>query len=482
MLGNTAIRIFPLRCQWTLGCLATAILGLSCVSSRAQDVITDDEIPWVSDAAEGEATGDHGLSDLIGEGDAEPLQASSSETASQGMRPSKEPPAFRFQGRSTHFGFGVDGGIRGPLSPPLGNILGPGDVFLYTGRGEYDFMFNLEKFGGPSKGSLLIRAEHWYGDYGNVSLRTGSLTPAVFPALLPTSPDDPGVPYMTNFLLTQPLSESVVVYAGKKDVLGGADQNMFAGGDGTSQFVNQAFIANPAFLLAMPYTSFTAGTMVRQEWGGVGLYVYDPKNRTQDFFEFGDLFADGVIVGTELKLRTEFFQRKGEQHVGGIWKHTDLVDLRFQTYVPGDFSGGLSSLKTKPDSYTLYYGFDQYLVERADKPGHGWGLFGRASISDGNPTPLNYFLSLGVGGFSPLRPDHRDRFGLGWYYVGASDEFGPIPQALLAPNDGTGIEAFYNFQITKCVHISPDVQWIKPGAQAIADNAFVYGLRLNASF
>ena len=76
--------------------------------------------------------------------------------------------------------------------------LAPGDVFKYTGRGEYDFIFDLEKFGGMPMGKLLVRFEHWYGEYGNVSLNTGSFPPAVFPAAIPPAPNNPGVPYMTR--------------------------------------------------------------------------------------------------------------------------------------------------------------------------------------------------------------------------------------------------------------------------------------------
>jgi porin len=443
------------------------------------------EPPGYAQSFDDTATGDHGLSDLLGEEELDGMRAwyNGRETSQSPNAPRlPDPPAFRFSGRSTHFGFGIDGGVRGPVAPPIGAFLGPGDVFLYTGRGEYDFNFNLEKFGGLPHGTLLVRAEHWYGEFGNVSLRTGSLTPAVFPALTPVAFDGQGIPYLTNFLITQPLSESLILYGGKKDVLGGADQVDFAGGDGTSQFVNQAFIANPAFLLALPYTSFTVGAVIRQSWGGLGIFALDPKNRTQEVFEFGDLFSDGLILGTELKLRTDFFDHKGQHHLGGIWKHVDSPDLAFEPYVPGDFSQGLDSLQTKPDAYTIYYGFDQYLFQQADDPNRGWGLFGRASVSDGNPTPLDYFLSFGVGGFNPLGSRTRDRFGLGWYFVGATNEFGPIPQALLAPNDGTGVEAFYNVQVTRCLNITPDVQWIKAGATGIADNSFIYGLRVNASF
>ncbi|HIE97613.1 MAG TPA: hypothetical protein EYQ63_11510 [Fuerstia sp.] len=68
---------------------------------------------------------------------------------------------------------------------------------------------------------------------------------------------------------------------------------------------------------------------------------------------------------------------------------------------------GVATLR---DSYTIYYGFDQYVKvfpgERRTaapvKPPRGWGFFGRFSVSDGNPTPFNYFLSAGIGGDSRL--------------------------------------------------------------------------------
>ena len=99
-----------------------------------------------------------------------------------------------FGGRVTQYAFGLAGGIDQPVPPPLGQ----GDVFKYTGRSEYDAVFDLEKFGGLPHGRLLVRAEQWYGEYGNVSLRAGTFTPTVFPALLPPRPNDPGVPYTAH--------------------------------------------------------------------------------------------------------------------------------------------------------------------------------------------------------------------------------------------------------------------------------------------
>lgn len=394
-----------------------------------------------------------------------------------GRRSCLQQNGITFMGRSTHFGFGVAGGVNVPAPPPLG----PGDVFKYTGRGEYDFIFDLDKFGGMPMGKLLVRLEHWYGEYGNVSLNTGAFPPAVFPAATPPTPDNPGVPYMSNFLITQPLSEKLVVFIGKKDVLGAADQDEFAGGDGTEQFVNQALIANPAFLLGLPYTSFTFGAVSPRDWGQISAFVYDPQDRTRDFFRLGDLFSRGVIVGGEVKVNTNFFCLPGEHHVGGMWKHLDQTDLTFAEPPPGEYPQPVvPGFPTIDDAYTIYYGFDQYLVQYSDTPRTGYGLFGRASISDANPTPLRYFLSAGIGGDSPFRQGCGDKFGIGWYYVGASKEFGPIPQAIFGPRDGTGVEFFYNFQVTPWLNVTPDLQYIHPEAGAIADDAFVYGIRVNA--
>ncbi len=394
-----------------------------------------------------------------------------------GLRTDLQKSGITFAGRSTQFAFGVNGGINVPVPPPLGM----GDTFKYTGRGEYDLIFDLEKFGGLPYGSLLVRAEHWYGQYGNVTPNVGSFAPAVFAAAIPPVPESPGELYLTNFVFTQPLSEKLVVFAGKKDVLGGADQDVFAGGDGTEQFVNQALVANPAFLLGLPYTSFTAGAAMPREWGMMTAYVYDPQDRTRDFFNNLDsLFSKGIIVGGEVKVKTNFFGKAGDQHVGAIWKHVDLTNLNFAEPPPGVYpEPTVPGFPTLPDSYTVYYGFDQYLVQYADKPGRGYGLFGRASISDGNPTPVRYFLSAGLGGYSPVGKQRGDQFGVGWYFVGASNEFGPLPQAVFGPRDGTGVEAFYNFQINPWMNITPDIQYIHPGAGAIADDAFVYGVRAN---
>lgn len=181
--------------------------------------------------------------------------------------------------------------------------------------------------------------------------------------------------------------------------------------------------------------------------------------------QFGNLFTTGIIVGGEVKVRTKFFGLPGQQHLGAIWKHDAQSDVRYSFGLPGG-SAETPAAATPVlwNSYTIYHGFDQYLVRFTEKPDRGWGVFGRAAITDGNPNPVRYFLGGGVGGFSPVGQERGDTFGAGWFLVGASDRFGPAPAAVFGPRSGIGVELFYNFQFGPWLNITPDVQWLRPGA------------------
>jgi porin len=401
-----------------------------------------------------------------------------------GLRSTLQESGVTFAIQETQFAYGIAGGINRLVPFSLGGAsLGLGNTFNYTGVGQYNAILDLDKLIGLPRGTLAIRFDDWYGQYSNVSLRAGTFAPPAFAALLPPRPNQPGDPFFTQFLWTQPLSQSLVVYAGKKVMIGAFDQDIFAGGNGTQQFSNQSLVANPAFLLGMPYSSFIAGFVSPQKWGRFGAFVLDPVDRTADFFSLGNLFPQGVILGTEARLNTNFFNMRGEQHVGGLWKHHEQTDLRFQEPPPGVFpEPTVPGFPTLDNSYTLYYGFDQYLVQFPDSK-RGWGMFGRAALTDGNPNPVQYFLSCGIGGYSPFRKRWGDRFGIGWYLNGASDQFGRLPRLLFGPQNGTGVELYYNFQLTGWLNFTPDIQFIHPGATAIStENAFIYGIRLGANF
>jgi porin len=222
------------------------------------------------------------------------------------------------------------------------------------------------------------------------------------------------------------------------------------------------------------------GVVSPQKWGRMAISVRDPQDRTTDTVGLDHLFSKGVIVSGEVRLNTNFFGLPGDQHIGGIWKGYDQQNLNFLLSPPPEYPGieGVSS-RTVSQGYTVFYGFDQFVVQYTDDEERGWGFFGRASFSDGNPTPVRYFLSLGIGGDSPLKWNRGDTFGLGWYYTGVSSEIGPVPQALFGIQNGTGVEVYYKFQATPWLDVTPDLQYIRPWAHVVAEHAFLFGLRVN---
>lgn len=412
-----------------------------------------------------------------------------------GFRSGLQEEGILYRGRLTQFFFGVGGGVNPPVPPQFAALgIAGGDTFEYTGNSRHDFLLSLDKFGGLPHSKFAITMENVWGRWGNVSFETGGLSPAVFNAAMPIDPVAHGDLYCTNFMLIQPLSERFIVTVGKTRTIGIADNNKFAGGDGSDQFVNQTFIANPLMVPQIPLSTFVVGAAMPQDWGNIGLSVMDVQERSREFMDFGTLFSQGAIVFGQVQVDTEFLNKPGEVHVGGFYKNADEINLRFTT-VPPEYPyppapPGTPAFLTLPETYALFTGFDQYLVTYGppDKRGNseGWGLFGRASLADngtGNPNWGAWHTSIGIGGNSPLRSRRGkgDRFGIGYAYTAASSEFGAIPQALFGPRDAQNIEWFYRYQWTPSIQITPDVQWVRGmlGGLTDGDDAFVAGIRLN---
>lgn len=409
-----------------------------------------------------------------------------------GFRSGLQQKGILYRGRITQFGMGVGGGVVPPVAPPFAaRGIGGGDTFEYTGNSRHDFLVDLDKYGGLPHSKFVVTLENVWGRYGNVSLETGAFSAPVFNSLMPVDLEANGVPRCTNFMLIQPLSEQFVVTVGKTRTIGLADNNKFAGGDGSDQFLNQTFIGSPLMFPNIPFSTFVVGAVMPQEWGNISLSVLDAEDRSTDFMEFGNLYSQGAIVFGQVQVDTNFLDLPGEQHIGGFHKNSDQIDLRFTPLPPTyPYEPGGQGFQNRSESNVIFYGFDQYLITygppNARGDTEGWGLFGRASIADegrGNPNWGAWHASLGFGGDSPLarRRGKGDRFGVGYAYTAASTEFGPIPQALFAPRDAQNIELFYRYQLTRAIQLTPDVQWVKGmlGGLTNDGDAIVAGVRLN---
>jgi porin len=197
-----------------------------------------------------------------------------------------------------------------------------------------------------------------------------------------------------------------------------------------------------------------------------------------------DFGEEGVTIAPELRLPTCFFGLPGHQLVGATWssRNVAILDQNIRVILPPPVG---APPERASDSWSVYYNFDQYLVVDPCDPKRGWGIFGRAGFADEDTNPLEWLVSIGVGGSSPISCRERDTWGVGYYHAAGSDE---LPEVLNI-GDGNGVELFYNIEVTPWFHLTADVQFIDSGFGGIPalglsepETAVVLGLRGKIDF
>jgi len=344
--------------------------------------------------------------------------------------------------------------------------------FRYSGHGDYVLKFDFDKLSGQEGLFLQLRAEHRFGRAINL-LDTGKFAATSVLANLPSLNTEDLL--LTNVIITQALSEQFVVFLGKIDTLDG-DMNAFAHGRGKTQFLNTNFVFNPIAVQTTPYSTLAAGFSILRDFEPIFSFSVLNATDTATTSGFNELFADGVALAAELRLPTSFLGLPGHQGIGAGWNSKEYIALAQDPRVilPG------VPIAPTDGSWYVKYNFDQYLYVDPCDSTRGWGIFGRAGLSDGNPNPLHWTVSLGVGGNSPICGREADRFGIGWYYGAASSDLGKNFDAI-NPSNGTGVEMFYNIAVTPWFELTPDLQ-ILDGGIGISDTAVICALRGNLIF
>lgn len=367
---------------------------------------------------------------------------------------------------------------------------GKNSTWEYGGRGDLTVNADSQKLGWWPGGFMNLEVE---GNFSrSVNGNTGALMPVNTNQLFPVPNGDNLNVTALNF--AQFLSHNFGLTIGKYATITATsgDMNEFAHGKGDTQFMNTAFNANPAILLTVPYSTLGAGAIV--------LPTADPKEAIVSFLVlqtngsaetsgFNDLDANKLTFAGEGRVRTNFFGLTGHQLVGATYsnKNFNSLDQNLRFIVVD------RAIQQKNDSWAVYYNFDQYLYEPNKGSGQGVGLFGRFGTSDGNPNPIHYFYSLGVGGKGIIPGRPIDRFGLGYYYISVGNPTftGPLATRSFLRNE-YGFEAFYDIALTPWMQLTPDIQVIRPAQKDVVtiippsrqgiDTATVVGIRLQMQF
>jgi len=368
------------------------------------------------------------------------------------------------------------GGVRNDLSKKGVTInldltqIGQGDIkggkeigWGYGGRGDLTINLDTQKLGWWPGGFFNAEVE---GNFGKgVNLKTGTLTPVNTNQLFPTAGSDQLNISAVNF--TQFLSRYVGVSVGKFATVtsDSGDMNEFAHGKGDTQFFNLAFNFNPVFCLGFPYSTLAGAVIILPTTDPkeaiIAIMAYDGDG-TAKSSGFDTVFKGNTGYVIEGRVRTNFFGLTGHQLVGATYSTKNFTSLDQSLRI--DIENG--AIQKEDNTWAFYYNFDQYLYEPKKGSGQGWGLFGRFGASDGNPNPVHYFYSIGVGGKGVIPGRPMDSFGTGYYYMSVSQ---PMFTGLLATRellgDEQGFEAYYNFALTPWMKLTPDIQVINPAQQ-----------------
>jgi porin len=369
---------------------------------------------------------------------------------------------------------------------------GKDEAWKYGGRGDLTINVDTQKLGLWPGGFFRVEVE---GNFTNsVNGLTGALNPVntnqIFPTLTGDNLNVPDVSFMQFF------SPSAGVVLGKLALITptSGDMNEFAHGKGDTQFMNGAFNYNPVTVLVVPYSTLGAGLLIlptKDPHDAIISFSVLQANGKASTSGFDDLHSNQLSFVGEARVRTNFFGLTGHQLIGGGYSNKTYTSLDQSLR----FFIETRTIEKQDGSWMVCYNFDQYLYEAKKGSGQGIGIFGRFGASDGNPNPMHFFFSFGVGGKGIIPGRPLDRFGIGYYYmIVRQPKFtGPAATKELL-RDEYGFEAFYNFAITPWLQLTPDIQVIRPAQKDFVDTkglvpvrknidtATVFGLRLQMLF
>ena len=354
------------------------------------------------------------------------------------------------------------------------------------GNVDYTLNVDTDKLGLWPGGFIKVSADTGFGT--NSYHNSGAIVPVNTAALFPEPNDHTTA--LTNATIMQFLSEKFGVVVGKFNTFALGEQEFY--GNYSTQFLNMAFVF-PVTLEQVPISAYGGGVIALPTPDiTLSVLALDP-NGTVTSNSFANTFNNGAMVVGSGQMNIKPWGLVGHQNVGFSWSNKErysleqdpsnlalmLLQSRFPRLAdPGPileqilarFFPGLL-VPTVPanrenSTWSVNYGFDQYLWQPEGDAKHGIGVFFSAGASDGNPNAIKYAFIAGVGGKGiPGRAD--DSYGLGLARTQFSSAFVPFLRERLGLGleHEDALEAYYNLAITGWLTATADLQVVKPGLE-----------------
>lgn len=356
-----------------------------------------------------------------------------------------------------------------------GDFAGSGPEAMEFG-GKVDLFFAMDGQKAGLWPGLFLNVHGEYR-YGGVSAQAGALTPVNAAMISPRNDDE--VFALTNVVLTQAFSESVLLSIGKFNTIDLADRN-FLGGRGVEGFMNTSFVAPPIAGRTIPVSTLGAILSVLDD--GKPLFnigVLDSRSPlTRPGFD--GLDDDEMTFLADYTFHTNWGGLTGTHTFGGSYSTIDAFSLDSSDYLTPPNAPFIIPTR-QGSSWQVSYTFEQYLCQDADDPTKGWGVFGMLAWSDGNPNPFEYsaVLGLGANGVCASRPN--DNFGVGVFWNGVSRAFKQSAAPVAQVKDEIGAEIYYDMEVLPWFRVGADLQWVRPVIATNSD-AYYFGFRSRVIF
>ncbi len=305
----------------------------------------------------------------------------------------------------------------------------------------------------------------------SVLQRAGSVSAVDNDALFPNVVDrfDEEALALTALTYTQSLGAGFSVFGGLMNTAEG-DANEVAGSAlSNAHFLNSALLYSLVEDATVPNVSLGGGIGAEPHARVSGSFAVFGTSETPGESPFE---PHGTTFATEWTVTHTLAAREGAQTFGALYgidaRRADIAANPRRVLANVLF--GRPAPTTSADTWALYYNAHQYL--HGDGEG-GVGIFLRAGLSDGNPNPVRWTAAGGIGGIGSIPGRPHDRWGLGMFSLGLSDE-----DLLRGLGVGTEIggELFYNVAVTPWLHVTLDAQVIDSALPG-ADTAGVFGIR-----
>lgn len=347
----------------------------------------------------------------------------------------------------------------------------------------------------------------------NILGNTGAVVPSNEGWLLPTTEPDTG---LQNLTFTQFLSEKFGLLLGKINLIESSNQFY---GDYRTGFQNMG-INIPMALATAPLSAYGGGAIYVPTHDVTLVAMAVDPNGTITSDELDHAFDDGVMALATSDVKIKPFGLPGHQSLTLAWSNKDRTSLiqdpsniarllateRYPrlgdpgpilTGILTRFAPGLlvptQPLNQENETWSVVYGFEQYLWQPTSDTKRGIGMFFNVGVSDGQANPIknNYALGLVGKGVVPGRPN--DDFGIAWARAEFSDDFVPFLRDTfdLGLNHEDAVELYYNAAITPWLSVSPSLQIINSGLNKTLDangsfndldTTYVAGLRVGIRF